>query len=207
MNSNPPPPEALQALLKHRPLLQHFYGAFETAAELSAQHLHRPDCFPDAHFYSHSVRYEAARLSLPLRGELGFALFILPMTGLEVLSAGDRLRFWKATDEGEIPPAGDSPGRLLFIEQEQPPLFDASAFAIHDPAKLVVLWDVDSSLSLKLFKLACPKNWENQWRSPETHWIIDIPHPATWIEGEDFGGDGLDDFGLDLDIPEHGPQS
>lgn len=178
----------------------HAFSALEAATELAREFFNQPGHQPDPHYLGHTVRYHVARLSLDpsFQASHGFRLYVMPNTGLEVISNGDRIRIWKATFDEEIPAPGDSSGRLDFCDQPQQPLFEPGAYA-QNPGKLVLLWDVDSNNSLSLVKFACPWYWDNAWKSPETHWNERVPHPANWVEIESFNADGDDGFGLELD--------
>lgn len=168
---------------------------------MTKEYFRQPGYQPNGHFFGHMVRYHVARLcqAPDLKATHGFTLNVMPNTGLDVVSSGDRIRIWKATFDEEIPAPGDSNGRLDFCDQPQMPLFEQGLYTIQNPGKLVLLWDVDSGQNLSVVRLACPRVWESLWKSPETHWNVTVPHPALWVEGQDFGGDEPD-FGIDLDL-------
>lgn len=199
----PPPPHAYLALDRHKASLSYLYSIFEHATERAKDLLKKPGLHHDGSFHCHLVRYlvsNKVRDSAPQTTH-GFRFFPLPNTGLEILSTNDRIRIWKAIGDGEIPPPGDSIGRQDYCDQpDDPTLFSPHEYAIINPGRLVLLWDLDASFSLNRFELACPREWNSIWKSPKAHWKLPVPHPANWIQSADnFTGDTDDDFGLDLD--------
>jgi len=202
LTKDPPPPHAYRTLYRHKSTLSFFYRAVEAATERARDLLRKPGLHYDGSFYCHLVRYLITNkaISQETQKRYGFRFFPLPNTGLEVLSDGDRIRIWKATGEGEIPPPGDSAGRQAFCDQPiDPTLFAPEDYAIVNPGRLVLLWDTDTSLGLNRFDLACPWEWKTIWDSPKAHWQLAVPHPATWITPvEDFKSKE-EDFELDLD--------
>ena len=202
MDSNTPHPQALHALNRHRNLLRIVYPAAEEATEV-ARHFFEdvPNRPFDGSLFSHMVRYHVHERTSPRNVQMmhGYTQTLLPLTGLEFQRLGDRIRFWRATRDGKLPPIGDSPGRQDFCDQPQVPLFsDMEMRALTaDPGKLVLLWSIDSQSSLSRLQLACPLGWTNIWRPGEAHWIIDVPHPATWIQPfqDEIAGDHEIGFG------------
>jgi hypothetical protein len=201
MDSNTPHPQALHALNRHRKLLRIVYPAAEEAAELSRLFFDEVSDRPlDNSLYSHLFRFHIFERTSPREMQMvhGYTLSLLPLTGLEFQRLGDRIRLWRATRDGRLPPIGDSPGRQDFCSQPQMPLFsDMEMRALTaDPGKLVLLWEVDSHLSLSRLQLVCPLGWTDIWSPGEVHWSIDVPHPANWIEP--FQDDAASDHDIDL---------
>lgn len=200
-------PRGIQARQKHRAFLTHAYSALEAATELARGFFYQPDHPSDGSLFSHLVRYHFARQSRDpdLGAQFGFRLHVLPNTGVEVISRGDRIKVWRATEDSEttglVPAPGDSAGRLRFCDQPQAPLFAEGLYQILNPGKLVLLWDIDFAGALSLVRLACPWYWDTPWELPKTHWNIPVPHPAEWIESDDFTEQDLG-LGLEMD-PSH----
>jgi hypothetical protein len=189
LEQQPTPTEALRALAKHREPLRLFYGIYESGTERARALIRQPGFHYDHSFLCHAVRYFVSNKALSKEDQQksSYRFIQLPNTGIEIQSRGDRIRFWKANGDGEIPPPGDSQGRQDFCKQPIAPLFDPDQYSLYDSGRLIVLWDLDGSLNLSRFELACPREWESAWKSPKSHWKIAIPHPAMWLEALDFG--------------------
>jgi len=193
--SNPLPPQALRALRRHRPTLCQLTGSFEYATEYARDLLRGRH--HDGSYLCHTIRYGVAE-DLLRSGWTASHFRTLANSGLELLSAGDLLRCWKATADQEIPATGDSTGRKEFCEQPNEPLFPPVTYRNADPSRLVVLWDLDDNLSLSHLWLACPKRLDSIWKPVEAYWVLQVPHPANWIEPtQDFRETGDLKFGLD----------
>jgi len=135
----------------------------------------------DPHLFSGLVRYHSREfLKRDEYKSLGFTLQGLSNIGVKIVYSRFILRLWKATDDGLLPPPGLSAAKVAFYSQPLP-LFDANDEPVL-VTRLVVLWDVNSQLSLSEVTLVCPSGSVETWKPGTSHWEIPIPHPAEAIQ-------------------------
>lgn len=96
----------------------------------------------------------------------------LPLSGIEVSHPNGMLKVLRATQEGQLPPAGASKGRLGFYNYN---LFGTDEDVFGD-ANLVLLWDADATGALSLMSLVCPAGG-SKWHPAKPRWVKPIPIP------------------------------
>jgi hypothetical protein len=159
----------------HQPLYRHLEASVESVAQRFDPKKYDP------WYFTHSVRYEVCQRIDSAESAAQFKRVPLPMSGLEFAGDEFRLKVWKANG-GELPIAGNSPGRSSFLSQ---PFLTNYLESLNSKAfeqlRLVVSWDVDSRLHLFNVRLVCPKDFESPWKVGNEHFSIEIPHPASEI--------------------------
>jgi hypothetical protein len=105
--------------------------------------------------------------------------------GIEALFKGRSIKFYKGAN-GLPPACGTSQAKKSFYQQ---PLIE-DAFA----AKLVAIYNITKDGVLLGLELACPKGVVKDFETPEVHWSIPVPHPATTQSTENRYERGPDDL-------------
>lgn len=128
---------------------------------------------PDPFLYPGIVRWHIARALDGLNDtSITYERTELPNNGIEVRYAGQRIKVFKSTPEGELPAPGSSIARQGFYQWS---LFGDD----EQPTNLVVMWEVDSSYNLNSVQLVCPRADGPVWKPGQQDWAITLPHPAS----------------------------
>ncbi len=171
----PTPEEGLDLLSPVSPHLQPAYdnALFETTAYVESKEL---SC--DGSTFLTFVRAHAK--SYLVKKNIGGVQFKdWSLSGIEWRIGESIFRSWKG-DDYELPPPGDSKGRMKFLNQQYPlPLDFSGATKLHN---FVVLYSIGPSNKITLW-LVCPKKYNAEDRISEAWWWVQIPHPALGISG------------------------
>lgn len=197
MDDNDYPPEAIQAREALEDLNYRVYEAIELGIERSLDYFGERE--PNPWLFSHIVRYEATQ-RLKEDGNQTISLRENPMSGVEILHNGFRIRIWKKhLSDQYLQPPGQSPSRQAFYFQPPIPEF---SHLIPISRNVVYVWEPNANAGLDLW-LVSPNGFENIWEPGDSLWEIPIPHPALAMEPvQDFSEDDDADLPIFLDEAE-----
>lgn len=187
--NDPNAPEAV--LAAHLDFLAHAYRIYEEAvSEATYQEFTSKDEEIEPFHHASSVRFRTkCRLSKNKPVGLEYEMRALLNNGVETFHNGRSIKFYKGVD-GRAPACGTSHTKKAFYQQ---PLFGFDL-----PSKLVVIYNVTKDGLLLGLDLINPKGVVEDFKSPEAHWSIPVPHPATLQSGTAPYSPQPDDLGKDI---------
>ena len=169
----PTPEEGLELLAPVSPYLQPAYdnALFETNAYVESKEL---SCDTSTFFTfvrAHAKSY-LVRKNIP-----GVEFKDWSLSGIEWHIGESIFRSWKGHDY-ELPPPGDSKGRMKFLNQQYPLPMDYTA--AKQLRNFVVIYSIGALNKVTLW-LVCPKKYNAEDRVSEAWWWVQILDPALGI--------------------------
>ena len=177
MNTPPPsdPQEILESLTS---LIPHLYHSLEAAIQAARSFFDERNEKPDPYLFPCLVRYHAKLLLREREQAADYEFDDLANNGLYLVFGEYPIRVLKS-DDGRLPVPGNSKAKQEFYNQQLSFTFMPGSVTLPmSRMNLVVLWDTDSLWNLERLTLVCPKAGGVTRESVETHWEIQIPHPA-----------------------------
>jgi hypothetical protein len=96
--------------------------------------------------------------------------------GLHLLYGAYAIKVWKS-DEGDIPSPGSSKTKQSYYQQTIAGWAELVGEDESGYVNLIIAWDVSRNYLMMGLTLAYPKD-VGDYRSPELHWKLPVPHPA-----------------------------
>jgi len=154
--------------------LSHAYKVYEeSVAEATFEEFTSKDEEIEPFHHASCVRFRIRRrLSKNKPPGLEYQMRPLSNNGVYAIYKERSIRFYKGVD-GHAPACGTSQAKKDFYQQT---LFDL-------PTKLVVIYNVTKDGLLLGLDLINPKGVVKDFETPQVHWSISIPHPATMQSG------------------------
>lgn len=153
-------------------LLPKIYGALEHGVYEAREHFETKSLSGEASAFSTLVRLHAKDY-LVREGLDAVEVQDVNLCGLSLQLPKHWIKIWKSEDENLPAPGTSSPKRDFY----QQPLFRGGETP--EPLHLAVLWNLDRSNNLAALWLVCPEYGDE--KSATSHWLAQIPHPATTV--------------------------
>ena len=172
-----PIPTSTAVLAEIPELVPVLYKALESGTHAMRSFFEDDKAKPDAFLAPALVRYYAKKfLSSNGVEETELDVEDIANNGLSLMHNSYHLRILKS-DNGQLPPPGDSERKQKFYSQQM--TLGVRPSGVATTLNLVVLWDFDAAYNLRQLWLSCPKAGGIGKASVEEHWSVALPHPAT----------------------------
>lgn len=190
---DPEPEAALKHLVEVHPLI---YRALEKGTEHARGYFAANHLTLDPYLFSSIVRYHTRRELIDAQDQSrDLCVRHLQNIGTLIDYRGVQIRLWKASDDGHLPPPGESAAKQAFYHQPYLPGMEEPA-----GARLAVIWEVDSNLALAEVTLVCPKGSSEPWEAGQEHWRIPLPHPVDTMAAKLFVSPPAGDLDLEIEL-------